>query len=155
DTLATISRPKGGSMREGVTRRRAIVWFRRDLRVADHPALLDALDAADEIVPLFIVDDRLLFGRTSGPNRRAFLHAALEALDRALRERGGRLFVGRGRPLRVLRQALRETGASSVWCTRDLTPYARRRDEQVGRALDQLGIEFHQRPGNYLSDPDG
>jgi deoxyribodipyrimidine photo-lyase len=134
--------------------RRAIVWYRRDLRVADHPALLDALDAADEVVPVFILDDRLLFGRTSGANRRAFLHGALGALDADLRERGGRLFFGRGRPLRVLRDALRETGASSVWCTRDLTPYARRRDERVGRALDHLGIEFHQRPGNYLTDPD-
>jgi deoxyribodipyrimidine photo-lyase len=134
--------------------RRAIVWYRRDLRVADHPALLDALDAADEVVPLFILDERLLFGRTSGPNRRAFLHGALAALDADLRARGGRLFVAAGRPLRVLRAAVRETGAGSVWCTRDLTPYARRRDERVGRALDQLGVDFHQVHGNYLADVD-
>ena len=35
---------------------RAVVWFRRDLRVTDHPALLAALDAADEVVPVFVVD---------------------------------------------------------------------------------------------------
>ena len=39
---------------------RAVVWFRRDLRVTDHPALLAALDAADEVVPVFVVDRTLL-----------------------------------------------------------------------------------------------
>ena len=52
---------------------RAVVWFRRDLRVADHPALRAALDAADQVVPVFVVDRTLLGGRPSGPNRRAFL----------------------------------------------------------------------------------
>ena len=44
---------------------RAVVWFRRDLRVADHPALLAALDAADQVVPVFVVDRALLDGRPS------------------------------------------------------------------------------------------
>ena len=35
---------------------RAVAWFRRDLRVTDHPALLAALDAAEEVVPVFVVD---------------------------------------------------------------------------------------------------
>jgi deoxyribodipyrimidine photolyase len=39
---------------------RAVVWFRRDLRVADHPALLAALDAADQVVPTFVADGRAL-----------------------------------------------------------------------------------------------
>jgi len=47
---------------------RAVVWFRRDLRVTDHPALLAAVDAADEVVPVFVVDRTLLEGRPSGPN---------------------------------------------------------------------------------------
>ena len=46
---------------------RAVVWFRRDLRVADHPALLAALDAADQVVPTFVVDRTLLGGRPAAP----------------------------------------------------------------------------------------
>ena len=52
---------------------RAVAWFRRDLRVADHPALRAALDAAGQVVPVFVVDRTLLGGCPSGPNRRAFL----------------------------------------------------------------------------------
>jgi deoxyribodipyrimidine photo-lyase len=73
---------------------RAVVWFRRDLRVADHPALVTALDAAHEVVPVFVVDRALLDGRPSGPNRRAFLHGALASLlARDLEALGGRLLV--------------------------------------------------------------
>jgi deoxyribodipyrimidine photo-lyase len=68
---------------------RAVVWFRRDLRVADHPALLAAVDAAD-----------------------------------------------------------------AVWCSGDLTPYARRRDTAVEQALRADGRRLHALPGNYLSDFD-
>ena len=49
---------------------RAVVWFRRDLRVTDHPALLAALDAAEEVVPVFVVDRTLLEGRPSASSRR-------------------------------------------------------------------------------------
>lgn len=46
----------------------AIVWFRRDLRVHDHPALCAALDRHDRVVPFFCLDDRLLHGlHASGP----------------------------------------------------------------------------------------
>jgi deoxyribodipyrimidine photo-lyase len=40
-------------------KQRAIIWFRRDLRISDHPALLAAIEAADEVVPLFIMDSRI------------------------------------------------------------------------------------------------
>ena len=75
---------------------RAVVWFRRDLRVADHPALLAAVDAADEVVPVFVVDRTLLHGRPAGPNRRAFLHGALRSLADELGSLGGRLLVRSG-----------------------------------------------------------
>ncbi|HEV2919737.1 MAG TPA: deoxyribodipyrimidine photo-lyase [Actinomycetota bacterium] len=56
---------------------RAVVWFRRDLRTADHPALLAALAAADQVVPVFVVDRTLLRGRTSGPNHTTARNRAL------------------------------------------------------------------------------
>jgi deoxyribodipyrimidine photolyase len=46
---------------------RAVVWFRRDLRVTDHPALLAALDAAEEVVPVFVVDHMAGRNRAPGP----------------------------------------------------------------------------------------
>jgi deoxyribodipyrimidine photo-lyase len=133
---------------------RAVVWFRRDLRVADHPALLAALDAADEVVPVFVVDRALLDGRPSGPNRRAFLHGALGSLADELGSRGGGLLVREGDPVQVVPALARRFAADAVWCSRDVTPYARRRDTAVGRALRADGRRLHALPGSYLSDFD-
>ena len=52
-------------------KKRAIIWFRRDLRISDHPALLAAIEAADEVVPLFIMDSRI--ASKSGSFRLAYL----------------------------------------------------------------------------------
>jgi deoxyribodipyrimidine photo-lyase len=133
---------------------RAVVWFRRDLRVADHPALLAALDAADQVVPTFVVDRPLLEGRPSGPNRRAFLHGALRSLARDLEALGGRLRILEGDPVTVIPALARELAATTVWCSREHTPYARRRDTAVERALRADGRSLHPMPGLYLSDFD-
>uniref|UniRef100_UPI0025FDA5F4 deoxyribodipyrimidine photo-lyase n=1 Tax=Nocardioides sp. TaxID=35761 RepID=UPI0025FDA5F4 len=69
------------------------MWFRRDLRLGDNPALLEA--AADGPVLALFVLDPALWG-PAGPTRRAYLAASLDALDASLRERGGRLCVRRG-----------------------------------------------------------
>ena len=50
----------------------AILWYRRDLRVTDHPALRGALDAHDRVVPVFVLDDRLLDGRHASGSRTRF-----------------------------------------------------------------------------------
>jgi deoxyribodipyrimidine photo-lyase len=133
---------------------RAVVWFRRDLRVADHPALLAALDAADQVVPVFVLDRTLLDGRPSGPNRRAFLRGALQALARDLEALGGRLLVREGDPVQALPALAREAAADAVYCSREFTPYARRRDAAVERALRADGRALHAMPGLYLSDFD-
>jgi deoxyribodipyrimidine photo-lyase len=133
---------------------RAVVWFRRDLRVTDHPALLAAVDAADEVVPVFVVDRTLLEGRPSGPNRRAFLAGALRSLARDLEALGGRLLVREGDPVTVIPSLARETAAGAVWCSREHTPYARRRDTAVEQALRADGRALHPTPGVYLSDFD-
>jgi deoxyribodipyrimidine photo-lyase len=133
---------------------RAVVWFRRDLRVADHPALLAALGAADQVVPVFVVDRALLDGRPSGPNRRAFLAGALQALARDLEALGGRLLVLEGDPVTVIPALARQAAAGTVWCSREHTPYARRRDTAVERALRADGRSLHPMPGIYLSDFD-
>src|SRR5215204_6162811 len=101
---------------------RAVVWFRRDLRMADHPALLAALDAADQVAPVFVVDRALLDGRPSGPNRRAFLHGALQALASELGSLGGRLLVLEGDPVALLPTLARELAADAVYCSREHTP---------------------------------
>ena len=110
----------------------AVLWFRRDLRLGDHPALLAA--AADgPVVALFVLDDALR--RPSGAPRIAFLYRTLRALDTQLREHGGALTVRRGRPENVVPAVARECGATSVHVSADFAPYGAARDERVAGAL--------------------
>ena len=125
----------------------AVVWFRRDLRVRDHPALRAALAEADRVVPAFCFDHALLAGRHASGPRTQFLIECLRDLDAALRERGSRLVVRRGSPARELAALAAEAGADSVHVTEDAGPYARRRDERVRRRLAGAGVRLVSHPG--------
>src|SRR5690349_18300381 len=82
----------------------SVMWFRRDLRLGDNPALRAAADHGP-VLPLFVLDPAL-WG-PAGPTRRAYLAASLRALDAQLREDGTRLSVVEGDPVRELVRAVR------------------------------------------------
>ncbi|MBR7835612.1 deoxyribodipyrimidine photo-lyase [Actinospica durhamensis] len=130
----------------------ALLWYRRDLRVHDLPALHAACDGHDRVVPVFCLDDRLLHGRHASPARTQFLLESLADLDRNLRELGSRLLVWRGRPEQALPTLARMAGATEIHATRDLTPFARDRGRSVGRVLQDEGIEFVAHPGLTVVD---
>lgn len=119
----------------------ALVWFRRDLRVRDNPALCAAIDGHERVVPAFCLDERLLGGRHASGPRTQFLLECLEDLSGSLRERGGRLFVRRGRPEGELVALARETGCTEVHFAADVSPFARRRGREVAAALREAGIK--------------
>ena len=134
-----------------------ILWFRRDLRLADHPALLAAADEArtvgGAVLPLFVVDDGLM--ASAGPNRRAYLVRTLAALDDSV---GGALTLRRGRPEAVVAAVAAETGASVVFASGDCAPYGRRRDARVGdglavsgRSLRLVGSPYAVAPGRVVT----
>jgi deoxyribodipyrimidine photo-lyase len=132
----------------------AILWFRRDLRVHDHPALDAALAGADRVVPVFVLDEALLSGRWPAPNRLWFLRESLVALAISLEARGAALRVLRGRPADVLPALAREAGAGHLFLTRDATPYGRARDRAVADRLAATGVRVHARRGLYVHEPD-
>ena len=116
---------------------RSIMWFRRDLRLADNPALLAAGEDRTEVLPVFVVDPAFA---QSGAARLAYLHDALASLDRAIRARSGRgLMIRYGDPVDVIPALAAEVGAMAVVVSRDAGPYGRRRDAAVGEALRRSG----------------
>jgi deoxyribodipyrimidine photo-lyase len=130
----------------------SILWFRRDLRLADHPALLAARDAADEVVPVFVLDDALR--RPSGPNRLAFLYRNLRHLQQRT---DGALRVLHGGPWDVLPRIAED--ATSVHISSDHGPYGRERDRRVAKALGDVplvatGSPYAVTPGS-LTKSDG
>ena len=131
-----------------------IVWFRRDLRVVDHPALHHAVARAASIVPLFVVDERLMADETGAAARTWFLKRSLSELDRELRARGSGLLVRKGRPETIVPAVAAEVGADAVIASRDVTPFSYRRDVEVRVALDRDGRRLILKPGLLLAEPE-
>ena len=113
----------------------ALWWVRRDLRLNDNQALAEAQAQAERVVPVFVLDPALLASPYTGKKRLAFLFDGLRSLDADLRARGSRLIVRQGEPADELASMMAETQASAIVAERDITPFARRRDERVARGL--------------------
>jgi deoxyribodipyrimidine photo-lyase len=127
-----------------------VIWFRRDLRTTDHPALLSAAERANEALALFVLDDTLL--RSAGPARTTYLHRCLRALDEQL---DGRLHVVRGNPVGVVPKIADDLGATSVHISADYGPYGSKRDARVEKALGdkelvRSGSPYAVAPGRVL-----
>ncbi|MEZ5382980.1 MAG: deoxyribodipyrimidine photo-lyase [Microthrixaceae bacterium] len=140
---------------------RAVVWFRKDLRLGDNPAWAAASEA-DEVTALFVVDPAIM--DAAGPHRQAQLAAHLRALDGELRDRGGGLCLRRGDPAEVVPGVLAEVGADALHANADAAPGGRRRDRRVHRRLSELGrsasttsrsepVPFHTHWGSLVLPP--
>jgi deoxyribodipyrimidine photo-lyase len=112
-----------------------LLWFRRDLRLRDHPALTAAADDDAEVLACFVLDPQL--EASSGERRLQFLRASLARLRDDL---DGRLLVTRGRPEQQIPRMAKEIGASSVHISEDFAPFGKRRDERVRAALDSVPL---------------
>ncbi|MFF8288550.1 cryptochrome/photolyase family protein [Streptomyces sp. NPDC016309] len=121
----------------------AVVLFTSDLRLHDHPPLRAALRAADEVVPLFVLDPGIRAAGFDAPNRRAFLADCLADLDAGLRRRGGRLVVRSGPVVREVTAVVAECGATEVHLAAGVTRYAHRREEALARELEARGVALH------------
>jgi deoxyribodipyrimidine photo-lyase len=135
--------PAGGSVTD-----RAIVWFRRDLRLHDNPAWASASTLADRVTALYVLDPVLL--QTAGTFRHAQLMAHLHGLDESLQGHGGRLLVRHGAPEKIVPDVAAACGAVVVSANADVTPYARRRD---GEVKERLGPTFQRWWGNLVHPP--
>jgi deoxyribodipyrimidine photo-lyase len=130
----------------------ALVWFRRDLRVHDHPSLVAADEECERVLCAFVLDPRLIRGRFPSAARTGFLLATLCELREALRERGADLVVREGRHEDVLPALAREAGAEAAYFAGDVSPYARGRDARTVEALAAAGVEVRRRPGTFVAD---
>lgn len=117
----------------------SVVLFTSDLRLHDNPTLHAALSGADEVVPLFVLDEAIASAGFATPNRRAFLADCLTDLDAGLRERGGRLVVRTGDVVARAREVAAEAGADEVRTAGGVSRYAQRREERLRRELESDG----------------
>ena len=131
----------------------AIVWFRRDLRLTDHPALQAALSAGHQVIPVYIHSPDEEKPWQPGGASRWWLHRSLQALSADLQQRGSRLVLRQGCALEQLRQIARETGASEIHWNRLYEPALIARDTQIKSALRGEGLQVESHSGNVMFEP--
>lgn len=132
--------------------RPTLVWFRRDLRLDDNPALSEAA-ARGPVIPVFVWSPEEEKPWEPGAASRWWLHRSLEALDRSLRRRGLRLVVRRGPAAAALRALAKESGARAAAWSRVWEPALREQGARVRSALEDAGLECSEGPANLLFEP--
>ncbi len=135
---------------------RALVWFRRDLSLDDNLAWAGATSDHTEVLPVYILDPRLL--DTAGPYRRQLLIASANALASELHALGGLLTIVTGDPVEEVVVLARDHRVDTVVWNNDVTAFARSRDDATHRALSRLDIAVERTwstlvhpPGNILT----
>ena len=127
-----------------------ILWFRRDLRLGDHPMLAAAVATGRPLMPVFVLDPET---EAIGAAPKWRLGLAVEAYARSLERIGLRLLLRRGSALSVLEELVAETGAGGVWWSRLYDPASVARDAGVKAALKARGLEARSFAGHLLHEP--
>lgn len=132
--------------------RHVILWFRRDLRLADNPAL-HAAPARGAVVPVYIHAPDEEAPWAPGGAQKVWLHFTLRALDGDLRALGSRLVIRRGPTLDTLRELVRETGAEAVFWNRLYEPAVIERDRVIEQGLREEGLHIGNGNAALLHEP--
>lgn len=126
-----------------------IVWFRQDLRLSDNPALSHAVATGQPVIPVFILDDKVMKGGAS----RWWLQGSLEALAQALARCGTTLVLRRGDAAEKITRLVSETKASAICWNRCYDPVSTARDASLKEQFKSQGLEVQSFNGSLLAEP--
>ena len=129
-----------------------IVWFRRDLRLADNPAL-DAARERGAVCPVFVWSPEEEGSWQPGGATKVWLHHSLKALSSSLKKIGSRLIIRSGESLAELRKLIAATGADAVYWNRRYEPAAIERDKMIKKTLSESGVNVESFNGSLLFEP--
>ena len=137
-------------MRSGET---GILWLRRDLRLADNPALQEASTHCDQVLPLFIQAPAEESPWAPGAASNWWLHHSLAALEQSLTRRGSRLVLAQGESLGTLLRVAKAIGATRIYWNRLYDPATRARDTRIKVALRDRGLICASHKALLLLEP--
>jgi deoxyribodipyrimidine photo-lyase len=127
-----------------------LLWVRRDLRLADNPALMAALAHGAPVIAVFIHDETLA-DLGAAPSWRFGL--GIERFAETLSGLGSKLILRRGKAVDVLADLVSETNAQAVHWTRAYDPAAIERDTKVKATLKARGVTAKSHAGHLLFEP--
>lgn len=136
--------------------RRVIVWFRQDLRLHDNEALTKAIKKGDEIVPIYVFDERQFLGKTkfgfdkTGKFRAKFIIESVEDLRQSFKTKGIDLIVRVGKPEEIVTQLASEIKASGVFCNIERTQEEIEVQDKLEKNLWNIGRELYYCRGKMM-----
>ena len=120
--------------------RTALVWFRSDLRLADHRPLNAACANAEHVLAVYVHDAAAAGRWTPGGAALWWLHHSLQSLGEAIAKAGGTLVLRRGDAAAIIAELAHAAGADQVHCGATHEPWLRALDAKVADRLRQDGI---------------
>ena len=137
-------------------KRTAIVWFRLDLRLHDNEALSEALNSAEEVIPVYVFDERKFKGTTRfgfpkiGNHRAQFIIESVKELRANLRKLGSDLYVRVGQPEEELFSIARKVKSSWIFCNRERMDEELKVQDSLEQKLWSIGQELRYSRGKLL-----
>lgn len=131
----------------------ALVWFRKDLRLSDNPALLAAASGGSKLVCVYILDEQTAGDWAPGGASKWWLHHSLKSLAQDLDAIGATLVLRRGDAGREIDALVEETGARAVFWNRLYEPFSIKRDEAIKSGLNDKGVKARSFNGSLIVEP--
>ncbi|MCS5707282.1 DNA photolyase family protein [Candidatus Berkiella cookevillensis] len=133
--------------------KKALYWFRQDLRLTDNAALLHAIQENDSVTLLYIYDTDKKNAWTPGEAAKWFLYESLKSLTHDIQKRGGHLIVRKGSPQSILDEIIKKNDISSIYWNRCYDPFSIHRDTKIKATLRQNGIIVNTYNSSLLIEP--
>lgn len=140
---------------DGVTNESILVWFRRDLRLEDNPALAWACKTGRPLVPFYLMerDSGNVSGYGMGSASKWWLNASLSALADAMTLRGSQLTLRHGKAIDEVDRLVEETGATTIVWNRRYEPLEIAADAEVALRMKFRGVSVRTFNGSLLVEP--
>ena len=141
---------------QNMKKKRVIVWFRQDLRLHDNEALADALRTSEEVIPVYVFDERVFRGKTkygfpkTGAHRTKFIIDSIKDLRQSLQAIGSNLIVRIGKPEEVLFELAQEVKSAWIFCNRERTEEEVNVQDKLEKKLWEIGQEVRYSRGKML-----
>ncbi len=130
-----------------------IFWFRRDLRLDDNTALVNALLSKNPIIPIFIFDSNIIESLSEDDARISFIYSQLEKINNALKLHKSSVLIKIGDPKSVFKSLINEFDIEEVYSNFDYEPYAIKRDLEITNLLNQNKIKHLQYKDQVIFEP--
>jgi deoxyribodipyrimidine photo-lyase len=119
-----------------------LFWFRRDLRLDNNTALIEALASDIPVLPVFIFDTNIVEELVIDDARISFIYDSLASVDKELKKSGSSIYITKGDPLKIWQELITSFDINSVFINKDYEPYALQRDSVIEKLLQKNNISL-------------